>query len=70
MIEFALKKSKATREVSSSEIWSAGNDDTRRLPFSVGINYINPTLLRHTVILTQIVYDFGYTFVNVYPNIW
>jgi hypothetical protein len=44
VIEFALKALHPARQISCSEIRSTGNDDTRRLPFGVGVNYLNPAL--------------------------
>jgi hypothetical protein len=47
VIEFTLKALYPVGQVSCPEIRSTGNDDTRRLPFGVGVNYFNPALLHH-----------------------
>jgi hypothetical protein len=42
VIEFAAKVLQPGWQTSCSEIRSTGNDNTRRLPFGVGVNYFNP----------------------------
>jgi hypothetical protein len=44
LIEFALQTFYPAWQISCSEIRPTGNDNTRRLPFGVGVNYFNPAL--------------------------
>jgi hypothetical protein len=64
MIEFALKTLEPAWQISCAEIRSTRNHDTRRLPLSVGVNYFYPSIQHHVLIVTHIVYDFGYIFVK------
>ncbi len=64
MIEFALKALEPAWQISCSEIRSTCNDDARRLPFRVGVNYFYPSLQHHVLIVTHIVYDIGYIYVK------
>ena len=64
MIEIALKALEPASQISCSEIRSTRNHHTRRLPLSVGVNYLYPSLQHHILIVTHIVYDIGYIYVK------